>query len=226
MELSSRAFVDQRINVTSTGLSIEVLYPHLVPGVSSAAFDAAMDARILPLVDQFKSDFADAQKMAQGNADPTVGPTDADPWTLKLSYLTDSYGDYTQTSGTHIVSVLVSGSQYTQGAHSNPVYATLAYDLDTGKVLQLSDLFKPGTPYVKEISDAATAQLMKQHVAEDFSDANWIKSGAGPEEHNFQFFAVLDVGLEIYFPPYQIASYVDGPQSVLIPAAQLKGWKL
>ena len=224
-ELPSRAYIDQWINVTSTGLSIEVQYPHLVSGGTNA-FDAMMDAKVRAVVNQFKSDFADARKMAKTSTDPTVGPTDADPWTLRLSFQTDSYGDYTKSGGTHLVSILVSGSEYTQGAHSNPVYLAVTYDLNTRKELKLADLFKPGTPYLQEISDAALAQLMKRHETENFSDTNWIKGGAGPEERNFQFFAVTPDGVKVYFPQTQVASFADGAQSVFIPFSQLKGWKL
>ena len=223
MELPSRAYVEQRINVTSTGLSIEVVYPHLRPDLSPG-LNASLDAKVRAVVNQFKSDFADARKMAKTSTDPTVGPTDADPWTLQLGYQTDSSGYYAKSG--ELVSVLVSGSEYTQGAHSNPVYLAVTYNLNTQKELKLSDLFKPGTPYVQEISDAAIAQLMKRHDAEDFSDADWIKTGAGPEERNFQFFAVRPDGLKIYFPQTQVASFADGPQSVFIPFSQLKGWKL
>lgn len=48
-------------------------------------------------------------------------------------------------------------------------------------------------------------------------DDEWIETGAGLDEKNYQTWNITHKGLEITFNPYQVASYAEGPQVVVIP---------
>jgi hypothetical protein len=94
----------------------------------------------------------------------------------------------------------------------------LNYDLKAGKVLELSELFKGGSDYLKVISDYCIQILAKRNVGED----QWRRDGAGPKGDNYKSWSLLRGGLLISFDPYQVASYADGPQEVLIPFGALQ----
>lgn len=120
-----------------------------------------------------------------------------------------------------IVSISFGNYYDTGGAHPNGYSFALNFDLKTGRELQLADLFKPNSNYLKVISDYSTKSL-KETLGED-ADDEWIKTGAGAEAKNFRSWNVTKRGLEINFDSYQVAPYVSGPQEVEIPFEDLKG---
>jgi len=110
---------------------------------------------------------------------------------------------------------------YFEGAaHGNYNVIVFNYDLTSGQTLKLADLFKPNSNYLKSISDYAVKSLRKQLTPDPEND--WIQNGAGPEEKNYQSWNVKREGLEVTFNPYQVASYAEGPQVVVIPYTVLK----
>ncbi len=122
------------------------------------------------------------------------------------------------------LSIAGQGSEYTGGAHPNVIIYTLNYDLSQGKKVAVGDLFKDDS-YLKTISDYCIAQLNSRGL----TDQDTVSMGAGQQAINFQDFDILssgDKGLEIIFPPYQVAPYAAGTQTVDIPvsvfSAQLK----
>ena len=110
-------------------------------------------------------------------------------------------------------------SFYAGAAHPNHATVVLNYDLKAGRALRLADLFQPGSPYLKVISDYCIAKL---NGGEDIGDDDWIKEGAGPKAANYRNWLVRKDGLEITFDQYQVASYAAGPQYVTIPFDALK----
>ncbi len=110
---------------------------------------------------------------------------------------------------------------YFEGAaHGNYNVIVFNYDLNLGRSLSLAELFKPNSNYLKPISDYAVKALRKQLSPDP--DFDWIKSGAGPEEKNYQSWNITRKGLEVTFNPYQVASYAEGPKVVIIPYSVLK----
>jgi hypothetical protein len=110
---------------------------------------------------------------------------------------------------------------YFEGAaHGNYNVIVFNYDLNSGRSLRLSDLFKPNSNYLSLISDYAIKSLRKQAAPDP--DLDWIRSGAGPEEKNYQSWNITRKGLEVTFNPYQVASYAEGPKVVTIPYPVLK----
>ncbi len=123
----------------------------------------------------------------------------------------------TSSSDKHI-SALFTYFSYTGGAHPNTNTASLNYDLEKGTPITLDSLFKPGSNYLKIISDYCIAELSKLKVG----DADWIRRGAGPDAGNFKSWNITPQGLMITFDAYQVASYAEGPQEVVIPYSVLK----
>ncbi|MDT4895278.1 MAG: hypothetical protein QOH25_355 [Acidobacteriota bacterium] len=82
-----------------------------------------------------------------------------------------------------LVSISFIINTYFEGAvHGNYSDISFNYDLKTGALLKLADLFKPNSNYLKPISDYAIKSLKKESPD---ADSDWIQSGAGAEEKNY-----------------------------------------
>lgn len=142
----------------------------------------------------------------------------------RQAYLKDFQSFYemdfkTVASGRYL-SVIMTGSEYSGGAHPAAIYRTYVFDLAGGKFLELEDLFAPGSDYLAELSSSTLAEIAKLGIG----DAAWNKNGTAPQAENFQFFWLADDGLHILFPPYQVASYAEGEHEIMIPFSHLKSF--
>jgi Protein of unknown function (DUF3298) len=133
------------------------------------------------------------------------------------------------------VSVLSNGSVYMGGAHPNPILVSFNLHSTGGKLIAIDDLFADPTAALKALSDESRRQLegrydatpqgenRKQSTADRQQMYAWIERGTEPKADSFKVFLVdgLDskaIGLTLIFPPYQVASYADGPQQIEVPA--------
>ena len=119
-----------------------------------------------------------------------------------------------------LVSLLFGNSVFSGGAHPNYYSYAINFDLKTGKKLELADLFKSGSNYLKVISDYSISRLKGE--LEEMSDEEWMAKGAGPDADNFKSWTITKKGIFIMFDPYQVAAYAAGPQSVVVPYSELK----
>lgn len=113
-----------------------------------------------------------------------------------------------------LVSVALLVSTFTGGAHGNSWTMTQNLRLDGGKAtsLALPALFREDSGYLKTISDYCVADLRKQ-------EASSVVEGAITEfdEESLSSFALSRAGLTIFFAPYAVASYAEGPFEVIVP---------
>ncbi|HRE11507.1 MAG TPA: RsiV family protein [Ignavibacteria bacterium] len=89
----------------------------------------------------------------------------------------------------------------------------------TGKgLLDISDLFTPGSGWLEYISDYCINELNARSKKDGLenNEAN-ILEGAGPKEDNFYTFSVNEQSLNIIFNLYRVGPYVWGFQTVNIP---------
>ncbi|HUQ31250.1 MAG TPA: DUF3298 domain-containing protein [Pyrinomonadaceae bacterium] len=120
-----------------------------------------------------------------------------------------------------LVSVSFVINTYFEGAvHGNYSDISFNYDLVQGRTLSLADLFQSNANYLKLISDYAIKSLRKE-LGPD-SDLEWIQSGASPEDKNYQSWNLTRKGLAVTFNPYQVASYAEGPHTVVVPYSVLR----
>ena len=145
-----------------------------------------------------------------------------------------------QTPG--FISVRESGSSDTGGAHPNPVQATFVFDRKAGKLIALDDLFADPDAARKALANFAHDTLLKKLMAdapkpgEGSPDAlrEWksnmlqmLDGGTKPTTVNYSVFVVQaganpnapSPGITLIFPPYQVAAYVYGTQTVDVPAS-------
>jgi Protein of unknown function (DUF3298) len=95
-------------------------------------------------------------------------------------------------------------SNYTyhyHAAHGMTFIRSLTFDLEKQKICSLKDLFKPGSDYVKRLSDLVAAQIKERDIPllGDFT-------GIRPDQDYY----IADKALVIYFQLYEITPYVAG----------------
>lgn len=100
-----------------------------------------------------------------------------------------------------ILSLTLDNYAFAGGAHGNTIVKPLTYDIMTGKIYTLSDLFKPGSDYVKRISDIIKIQIKERDlpIINEFTE---IKPN--------QDFYIADRSLVIFFQLYEITPYYVG----------------
>jgi hypothetical protein len=135
--------------------------------------------------------------------------------------------DTVMYSANSFVSVYVSGNSYFSGAaHPNNWSFSINYDLEKNKEITLGDMYSAG--YLNVLSAYCIKEIIKQKKQDmDTSyvpDDEWLKSGAGPDEKNFEVFNPTKEGFLITFITYQVGSYAEGPTEVFVPYTVLKDY--
>jgi len=124
-------------------------------------------------------------------------------------------------SANNIVSIDFAIETYFEGAaHGNHNSLVFNYDLYSGQMLTLGDLFKSNSNYGKLISDYSIKALTKKLGSD--ADSDWIRQGAAPTGENYKNWNISRTGLKVTFDPYQVASYAAGPHEVIVPYSILK----
>lgn len=175
---------------------IEVHYPVLgVPKV---------DANIATWADQIVKDF-------ESNF---TEETDLEhlPYELKATY------EISHPS-TNVVSVVWEVGTYTGGVHGNIDIMTRTYKLQDGSLLDLHDLFGNLEIALNQMA-AYSYKKLSESLGEMLID-DMLSSGTTPDAENFSCLILIPDGIRIYFPPYQVAPWAAGPQSVDIPLDEL-----
>jgi Deacetylase PdaC/Protein of unknown function (DUF3298) len=117
-----------------------------------------------------------------------------------------------------VISVLFDYDEYAPGAaHPWGVIASINYDTRSGRLLAISDLFRPGCNYVSRLSEISIHELEQHEYAEEAA----IRRGAGPVEKNFGVFTLTDTELVLHFQQYQVAAGAVPSEHVSIPLTKL-----
>ncbi len=194
---------------------INAEYPQVTASLDSRFDKFNQEARSLVAgkVAGFRREMNEAAQEEQ--TDPGSESTGSD---LSISYKTGLATD-------DLISVQFDVGSYFQGAaHPNSYTQVLNYDVRSGKVLKLADLFKAGAKYLQTLSSYAIKDLKKQSQKgpDSMLDNEWIEKGAGVDAKNYQSWTITRKGLGINFDSYQVGPYAAGPQYVLIPYSALK----
>lgn len=185
------------------GYEISAEYPQLQ---GAAAGAAGFNREVASLI---AKEVADYKKMF--TADRETGGE------LDLSY-------YVARADDRLVSVNFSQYFYYFGAgQRNAVSRSFNYDLARGRVLKLTDLFKPSTDYLKVISDVCNSELRKQFKGESFPDAERIAGSVENVLGDERKWLVGEAGLIIVFDSTEFGPPGSGETTVVVPYAALKG---
>lgn len=189
-------------------------YPTTTPltGAAGGAAIRRMQDFIAQTIAQFKSD----GNFANLTPDDihVLGFDQGRRYTLQTTYLIGS--------SARTVSYIFTLYEDTGGAHGNTFFHTFVFDTATGQNLSLVDLFTPGASYLDTLSRLSRAKL-SDVIGRDMADPSTISSGTTPEEKSFMNFFFDNRDFVILFPPYQVAAYAAGPQTLRIPLSELSG---
>jgi hypothetical protein len=189
---------------------ISAQYPQLSGGnnPSFEKFNQVARGSVTKKVAGFKKDMTPVE----GDQPPPEGSMGSD---LTISYEVALAQD-------DLISIKYVVSSYYQGAaHPNTGSDVINYDLKNGKLLKLSDLFKPGSKYLQAIANYCIGDLKKQGKEKGLMDEE-INQGAAATAKNYQSWTITKRGLGITFDAYQVGPYAAGPQYVLVPYSSLK----
>ncbi|OYV27430.1 MAG: hypothetical protein B7W98_01795 [Parcubacteria group bacterium 20-58-5] len=170
---------------------------------------AEMKRFVADTIAQFKSDGNFATLTPQDAAKIGLGAGRKE--TLNIVYLT--------ASSSHTVSYIFTVYEDTLGAHGNTFFKTFTFDTTSGAALTLADLFAPGADYLGTLSSLARAKLPA--ITGQGADAAFITPDTTPDDKNFANFFFDNQNLVILFPPYAVAPYAAGPQTLRIPTSEL-----
>ena len=112
----------------------------------------------------------------------------------------------------NILSINVRYYKYSGGAHG--YYEDISYNLDmrSGKLLNLSELFKDGSDYKKVIDDEIRRQI--ENIIKNDKEYEGVYQFNGIKPNNK--FYIQDDNIVIYFDLYEIAPYAAGQPEFLI----------
>lgn len=192
---------------------MKYVYPQLTTETPDEFIDK-FNAQILYIKDQITNEFR--QKVQDNQATQRSLPKELAKGNNSLQV---DYDSSTVESGdNYIVSIRFSISGMIVGmAHPYHYYQVFNYNLDTGERLELAQLFKPDSDYLAVLSNYTRGELEKR-----LNDKEMIAEGTSPIPEHFKNWSVKPNGLLITFDEAQVAPYVDGAQTVLVPYSVLK----
>ncbi len=120
-----------------------------------------------------------------------------------------------KTNERGILSLTIGNYAFTYpSAHGLTIIKGLTFDMKTGDSIELKDLFKPGSDYVKVLSDIVSQQIIDRNIAllDEF------KSIAPDQD-----FYIADKSLVLFFQLYEITPYYMGLQYFPISVYQIQG---
>jgi len=120
---------------------------------------------------------------------------------------------YIRTNGKGILSISIEMYWFSGGAHGMTVLKSVTFDVATGRIYRLQDLFKENSDYVKRLTDIIKRQIQERDVPVivDFTSIE-------PD----QDFYIENATLVIYFQLYELAPYAYGFPTFKIPTQEIE----
>lgn len=135
------------------------------------------------------------------------------------------------TSNSKILSIRFSVmTSFWYAAHPSTKYVSFNFDPATGKTIALSSFFKPGSNYLQSIATLIRPELFKQlypniKTTDPKSfESTLLNQGTAPTAANYAVWNIYKNSLMLTFQPYQIAAYVYGAPTILVPLQQLSSF--
>lgn len=200
--------------------SIKYSYPE-VTGYKDKTAEDTFNKHISSIINKDVEDFKkEIQESEKGMGDVEL------PEEVLQSYFNIEYSIINKTPDLISIKFLTE-VYYAGAAHPSHAIWAVNYSLTSGKAINLSDLFKKDSDYLKVLSDYSIKELSekakKQAKEEGYEpDYNWIKEGASPKAENFAYFNLTEKDVIIHFNEYQVDCYAAGPKDVVIPYSNLK----
>lgn len=188
---------DAVISRQNDKIQIRVHYPE----TGNAKVDADVAEWARQLVDTFQTTYGE---------EPDLGV----PYELESTYSTTH-------ASPSVLSIIWKTASYTGGAHGNLEISTTTYDMKTGSLIDLYDVFG-NLDIALDQTGRYSAKVLARSLGDMYNE-DMLRSGTAPEAENFSAFALIPAGIRIFFQPYQVAPWAAGPQTVDIPLDALPG---
>ena len=193
-------------------LDIYVEYPQF-PELPKA-FNEKIKNTIVEAEEEFKKEALENEKMRNETRETSMPSAE---YTFSTEWVPDQLN-------TDMVSFVIRAWYYTGGAHGGQTIYTFNYDLKKNKEIVLSELFPNSPDYLARISQYAIndLKLSLEQSGGALPSMDMLQAGASPQEENFRLFTLGNQGtITFYFSQYQVAPYVYGEQSVVMPLSYL-----
>lgn len=119
-----------------------------------------------------------------------------------------------------VISIEYKIERYTGGAHGNMEVVSLNYNIKTGKLLSLENLFGDLSQALNLMSEFSRKELPSK--LGEYLDENMLESGTAPTIENYSTLSLKPKGIIIHFQPYQIAPYVAGQKNIFMTLPMLE----
>jgi hypothetical protein len=128
--------------------------------------------------------------------------------------MTDVTGRYhIRTNEKGILSISIEMYWFAGGAHGMTVLKSVTFDVNTGRIYRLEDLFKENVAYVKPLSDIIKRQIQERNIP--------LIVGFTAIKPDQDFY-IQNRTLMIYFQLYELAPYVYGFVTFPIPTREIE----
>jgi len=186
----------------------------IVPKLVSAADDLIIDDYndvALNLIDEESEDYKEAVQSHEESQNTMASAE------IKNDVIIDFDSSILNKGQTPILSLrfdiqgVISGMSQPYRKHR-----VLNYDLDTGDLIELSDLFEEDSDYLEVLAENARILLSKKLVSKAM-----IAAGTEPKIENYQIWNMTPDGLRFTFEANQVAPAIYGAQTITIPYQEL-----
>lgn len=134
-------------------------------------------------------------------------------------YLDITYNQYSYSNS--IISYVFYINSYTGGAHGMQNIATKVYNLDNGKIYNITDVITNPEVNMPKLQSILKEKLMQSdcliHAEEMIDDGLTLDNNY----ENYEYFVLEDGYLAFTFPPYQVGAYACGTQNVSIDLSDI-----
>lgn len=187
---------------------MKYVYPQLTTETADDYIDR-FNTDVLAIIKEITDEFQQKVKDNESTLKLLPKSLSKENNTLQVDYDSSSV----ESGDNYIMSVRFSVSGMIIGmAHPYHYYRVFNYNLDTGEQIELNQLFKPDADYLAVLSNYTRGELEKRLTEKDM-----VSEGTAPKPENFKVWNIKPNGLLITFNEYQVAPYVEGAQTVLVP---------
>ncbi len=200
-------------SVNSPSLVANISYP-VLGGMASSQIQASINSSVYKAVEDYVSSFE--TELESANLTPVPGSAGGGASSSEISgSFTKELVDSRYASFRFLISTAASGA-----ASPTTEAESLTFDLNSGRLLSLSDLFSSSN-YLSTLSSLAKSAITAK-LGQN-ADQAFINNGAQPNAANFASWNLTGTEFELTFSQGQVAPMASGVVTVLVPYSALSG---
>ena len=203
-DLNPIAIKTENIVFSSNNLNTNIQYPQIFGLENAEIMDSINETYREAALDAEREGLQNAYEMQKYLEEGYTGSPNG----------CETYFDYDiKYNENGILSIVFWDYQYSGGAHGGTVQSSYTFDLESGNILSLNDLFNEGVDYTAYI-DGVVREEIDQRVSEgllfEFDFSPFVTIGSDPD------FYIEDHPVVVYFQQYEYFPYAAGIQEFSI----------